>query len=137
MRQFQYTAAQKSSTLDPTASALSKLSALIAKDSKLSAILSAPTLSAEDKSAIVAELAKQSGAQGPTIKNFLDALAENNRLGLLGGVCEKFETIHSAARGEVEMTVTSAQVRLGSASIRPGVTNALGEGSASTLGIGS
>lgn len=112
MRQFQYTAAQKSSTLDPTASALSKLSALIAKDTKLSAILSAPTLSAEDKSAIVAELAKQSGAQDPTIKNFLDALAENNRLGLLGGVCEKFETIHSAARGEVEMTVTSAQVRL-------------------------
>merc|ERR1712000_720548 len=96
--------------LDGTyATALSKLSALIAKDSKLSAILSAPTLSAEDKSAIVAELAKQSGAQGPTIKNFLDALAENNRLGLLGGVCEKFETIHSAARGEVEMTVTSAQ----------------------------
>lgn len=81
------------------------------KDAKLSTILAAPTLSAEDKSAIVAELAKQSGAgKDATIKNFLDSLAENNRLSILGGVCQKFGEIMSAARGEVEMTVTSAQV---------------------------
>lgn len=108
---MQYTAATKSSNLDQTAQALSKLGNLIAKDSKLAAIIAAPTLSSDDKASVVSELAKQAGAQGSTIKNFLDALAENNRLGLLGGVCEKFETIHSAARGEVEMTVTSAQVR--------------------------
>ena len=44
-----------------------------------------------------------------TVQNFLDTLAENNRLGVLEGVCEKFGTLMSAARGEVEMTITSAQ----------------------------
>ncbi|CAM1504187.1 Fc.00g017780.m01.CDS01 [Cosmosporella sp. VM-42] len=103
-----YTAAVKTSTLDPTAAALTKLGALVEKDPKLQAILSAPTLTVEDKSAIVEELSKQAGAKSETVKNFLDTLAENNRLGLLGGICEKFGAIMSAAKGEVEMTVTSA-----------------------------
>jgi F-type H+-transporting ATPase subunit O len=105
-----YTAAVKSSSLDPTAKALTSLAAIVEKDAKLSTILQAPTLSAADKSSIVAELAKQAGASNTaTVKNFLDALAENNRLGLLKGVCEKFTEIMSAARGEVEMKVVSAQ----------------------------
>ncbi|EFZ02098.1 ATP synthase delta (OSCP) subunit [Metarhizium robertsii] len=104
-----YTAAAKTSTLDPTAKALSNLNAIVEKDAKLSEILAAPTLTAEDKAAIVAELAKQAGAGGETVKNFLSTLAENNRLGLLKGVCEKFGAIMSAARGEVELRVTSAQ----------------------------
>ncbi|KAF4969383.1 hypothetical protein FZEAL_10243 [Fusarium zealandicum] len=104
-----YTAASKSSSLDPTATALANLGALFAKDPKLVAILHAPTLSVADKQAIVAELEKQSGSTNETVKNFLATLAENNRLGILPGVCEKFSTIISAARGEVEVTVTSAQ----------------------------
>ena len=43
-----------------------------------------------------------------TVQNFLETLAENNRLGVLEGVCEKFGTLMGAARGEVEMTITSA-----------------------------
>ncbi|KAJ4153617.1 hypothetical protein LMH87_010097 [Akanthomyces muscarius] len=104
-----YTAASKSSTLDPTAKALATLGAITDKDAKLNDILAAPTLSSEDKSAIVAELVKQAGGGGATIKNFLETLAENNRLGLLQGVCHKFNQIMSASKGEVEMTVTSAQ----------------------------
>ena len=88
------------------------LEGIVEKDPKLSTILSAPTLSADDKSAIIAELIKHAGSSGSAIKNFLDTLAENNRLNLLKGVCEKFGQIISAARGEVEMTVTSAQVRM-------------------------
>ena len=42
------------------------------------------------------------------MKNFLDTLAANNRLGVLEGVVEKFGTLMSAYRGEVELTVTSA-----------------------------
>ncbi|QUC23802.1 uncharacterized protein UV8b_08043 [Ustilaginoidea virens] len=103
-----YTAAAKSSTLDPTATALGSLGAIIERDAKLSEILAAPTLSARDKSDIVAELAKQA-AGGETVRNFLATLAENNRLGLLKGVCDKFGEIMSAARGEVELKVTSAQ----------------------------
>jgi F-type H+-transporting ATPase subunit O len=75
-------------------------------------ILSTPTLSAGDKGSIVAELQKSLGASGSneTVKNFLATLAENNRLGILKGVCDKFAEIMSASRGEVEMVVTSAQV---------------------------
>jgi F-type H+-transporting ATPase subunit O len=76
----------------------------------LASILEAPTLSAADKSAIVAELQKNIGAAGETVKNFLTTLAENNRLGLIPGVCTKFGELMSASRGEVEMVVTSAQV---------------------------
>lgn len=106
---MQYTAAVKTSSLDPTAKALAQLDALVTKDTKLAGILSTPTLTAEDKSAIVAELKKQSGSNSETVSNFLSALAENNRLGLLKGVCEKFGDIISAAKGELELIVTSAQ----------------------------
>ena len=47
-----------------------------------------------------------------TIKNFLKTLAENNRLGILQGVCEKFATLMGAARGEIDLTITSASVSL-------------------------
>ncbi|KAK1639506.1 ATP synthase F1 [Colletotrichum phormii] len=104
-----YTAASKTSSLDPTAKALATLDAIFAKDQKLTTVLAAPTLTAEDKAAIVAELTKQTGAGSQeTVKNFLAALAENNRLGLLPGITQKFAEIMSAARGEVELTVTSA-----------------------------
>lgn len=102
----------KTSSLEPTATALGKLGGLVEKDPKLATILGAPTLSADDKSAIIAELEKSTGASGETVKNFLRTLAENNRLSLLGGVCAKFGELMSASRGEVEMTVTSATVRL-------------------------
>ncbi|KAJ4423415.1 ATP synthase F0 subcomplex subunit OSCP atp5 [Gnomoniopsis sp. IMI 355080] len=104
-----YTAAVKTSSLEPTGAALSKLGGLLAKDTKLVTILEAPTLSAADKSQVVAELEKQAGGGGETVKNLLRTLAENNRLSLLSGVCNKFGQLISAAHGEVEMTVTSAQ----------------------------
>ncbi|GAP89012.1 putative ATP synthase subunit 5 [Rosellinia necatrix] len=106
-----YTAAVKSSTLDPTAKALSALADLYAKDAKLAAVMATPTLTEADKSAILAELQKNLGAAGAndTVKNFLATLAENNRLALLKDVCDKFGQIISASRGEIEMIVTSAQ----------------------------
>jgi F-type H+-transporting ATPase subunit O len=104
-----YTAAAKMSTLDPTAKAITNLSNLFVKDTKLTQVLSTPRLSVEDKSAIVAELNKHTGANVATVKNFLETLAKNNRLGHLRGVCEKFGELMSAARGEVEMTITSAE----------------------------
>ncbi len=53
---MQYTAAAKTSSLEPTAKALTTLGGLLDKDPKLVTILSAPSLKAADKSAIVAEL---------------------------------------------------------------------------------
>jgi F-type H+-transporting ATPase subunit O len=105
-----YTAAVKSSSLDSTARALGLLNEVYHKDAKLATIMTAPTLSVEDKSQIVAELQKHTGGsdKADTVKNFLETLAENNRLSLLKGVCEKFGELMSAAKGEVEMTVVSA-----------------------------
>ncbi|EKJ71039.1 hypothetical protein NXS19_000369 [Fusarium pseudograminearum] len=104
-----YTAAVKTSSVDAAADAVIKLGALIEKDPKLVAVLRTPTLADADKKAIVDELVKQINTKDETVKNFLSTLAENNRLGLIPGVVDKFSTIISAARGEVELTVTSAQ----------------------------
>lgn len=110
----QYTAAAKQGALDPTARAISSLYQILKTDTKLPQILLAPMLSDTDKSQIIAELEKHTGGADKTgtVKNFLQALGENNRLGLLEGVCEKFGTLMSAARGEVELVVTSASVCL-------------------------
>jgi len=105
-----YTAAAKTSALDPTAKAISALSTIFKNDPKLPSILSAPRLSDSDKSQIVAELQKHTGSGAPAVvKTFLTTLAENNRLGVLEGVCEKFGQLISAHKGELELLVTSAQ----------------------------
>ncbi|EGU73188.1 ATP synthase F1, delta subunit [Fusarium oxysporum f. sp. raphani 54005] len=104
-----YTAAAKMSTLDLTAKAIVNLSNVFLKDTKLTKVLSTPRLTAEDKSAIVAELSKHTGTNVVTLKNLLQTLAENNRLGHLQGVCQKFGELMFAKRGEVEMIITSAE----------------------------
>ncbi|CAG8956900.1 hypothetical protein HYFRA_00012355 [Hymenoscyphus fraxineus] len=104
-----YTAAVKSASLDSTARAIQTLHEVYEKDAKLADTLGAPTLTLEDKSAVIAELQKRLGGhKDETVKNFLEALAENNRLAILKGVCEQFSVLMSASRGEVELTVTSA-----------------------------
>lgn len=83
------------------------------RDTKLQAILNAPSLSASDKDQIIGELQKHMGGtpdKGDTVKNFLHTLADNNRLNVLEGVCEKFTQLMSAYKGEVELTITSAAV---------------------------
>lgn len=102
----------KNSTLESTAKAINALNDVYHKDSKLATIMQAPTLSSEDKSAIIAELQKHTGGvdKGDTVKNFLNTLAFYNRLGLLKDVCEKFGELMSASKGEVELTITSASV---------------------------
>ncbi len=101
----------KTSTLEPTAKALAALGSLVARDPKLVQILAAPTLTAQDKGAVVAELERATGSAGDkTVVGFLRTLAENNRLALLRGVCDKFAVLMRAAHGEVEMVVTSATV---------------------------
>ena len=48
--------------------------------------------------------------KGETVKGFMKTLADNNRLALLQGVCEKFAVLMGAAKGELEMVVQSASV---------------------------
>lgn len=111
---MQYTAAAKTNVLDPTAKSLETLSSLFKKDEKLAEVLRAPSLSVEDKKQIVQELEKHIGTPDKEgiVKNFLATLAENNRLSVLEGVAEKFGVLMGAHRGEIELVVTSATVRL-------------------------
>ncbi|CAG7931998.1 unnamed protein product [Penicillium olsonii] len=105
-----YTASSKSSALDQTARAIATLGEALKADKKLVNILGAPTLSNADKKSIVEELAKVAGAdKAGIVQNFLETLAENNRLGSLNGVCEKFGTLMGAHRGEIDLNITSAQ----------------------------
>ncbi|PLN80983.1 ATP synthase oligomycin sensitivity conferral protein [Aspergillus taichungensis] len=104
-----YTAASKASALDQTARSLASLGSTLQADRKLTGIISAPTLTVSDKQQIVQELVRLTGDKGEIVKNFLTTLAENNRLGALEGVCEKFNTLMGAHRGEVELNITSAQ----------------------------
>jgi len=68
-------------------------------------------LTAQDKSQIVDELVKQAGSdKGGIMKNFLNTLAENNRLGLIKSVCDNYAALLSAHKGEIELVVTSAAV---------------------------
>ncbi|KAI7968549.1 hypothetical protein EIK77_006568 [Talaromyces pinophilus] len=109
-----YTASAKTSSLDSIAKSLSQLGEVFKKDPKLTTILNAPTLTVSDKQQIIKELQAVAGAgadKNEILKNFLATLAENNRLGLLEGVIEKFETLISAHKGEIELSITSAQVR--------------------------
>ena len=100
----------KSSSLESTSKSLANLSDICKKDTKLPQILTAPTLTPGDKSRIVQELQKHTGGidKADTVKNFLKTLADNNRLAILEGVCEKFNTLMGAAKGEVDLTITSA-----------------------------
>merc|ERR1712137_65115 len=104
-----YTAAAKTNALDNTAKSLEQLSAVFQRDAKLAQILRAPTLSVSDKQQIVQELQKHVGQDKDSIvKNFLDTLAQNNRLGVLEGVVNNFGILMGAHRGEIELVVTSA-----------------------------
>jgi F-type H+-transporting ATPase subunit O len=92
---------------------MNSLGSVMKNDPKLQTILSSPLLKESDKSAIVTELEKHTGGadKSGTVKNFLSTLAENNRLGLLEGVCGKFAELMSASKGEIELTITTAAVR--------------------------
>ncbi|EWC47660.1 mitochondrial ATP synthase subunit 5 [Drechslerella stenobrocha 248] len=106
-----YIASAKTSTLDTVDRSLKSLKQLLDKDPKLVSVISSPTLSATDKSALVTEIHKAvpAAASDKNFKNLLAVLADNNRLGLLGGIADKFAILMGAHRGEVEATITSAQ----------------------------
>ena len=104
----------KTSALDSTSKSLATLSEVFRKEARLNSILAAPTLTPNDKSQIIQELQKHMGGldKGETVKHFLQTLADNNRLNILEAVCEKFTTLMVAARGELDLIITSAQVCL-------------------------
>ena len=80
---------------------------------KLKSIVANPALTQKQKEDIV-NLLTQTGGGGAeaskAVKNLLQVMSENGRLGQLDGVVNAFEKIMRAHNGEVDVIVTSAQV---------------------------
>ena len=76
-------------------------------------ILANPALSASQRVEVIKLLTQQGGGgaeASKAIKNLLEVMSENGRLGHLDGVVGAFERIMRAHKGEVEVVVTSSQV---------------------------
>jgi F-type H+-transporting ATPase subunit O len=70
-------------TLDLTSKAIINLSNIFIKDIKLIKVLLTLRLTDKDKFAIMAKLSKYISTTVATVKNLLQTLAKNNRLGYL------------------------------------------------------
>lgn len=103
-----YSAAAKGGQLDAVASSLARLQTTLKNDARVSALVGNPTLNNEDKKVIVEVLSKAIGGD-KSVTNLLKVMAENNRLALLPQVGDAFAQLISAQKGEVEVTITSAQ----------------------------
>ncbi|CCG80602.1 ATP synthase subunit 5,mitochondrial [Taphrina deformans PYCC 5710] len=103
-----YSASAKAGSLEAVSSALNKLQGTLSKDAKVASLISNPTLNNEDKVVVVDVLSKSINGE-KSVTNLLKVMAENNRLGLLSQVSEAFGTLIAAEKGEVEVTITSAQ----------------------------
>ncbi|KAI9297128.1 F1 complex, OSCP/delta subunit of ATPase [Neoconidiobolus thromboides FSU 785] len=103
-----YTAAVKNNTLDAVDSDLSKVQSHLEKSAQLKVILEDPTLKFGDKKKVIETLLGSVKAN-TTTKNFFDVLIENSRLSESDKIITAFKSLISAHRGELQITVTSAQ----------------------------
>jgi F-type H+-transporting ATPase subunit O len=73
-----------------------------------------PALSHREKLDVIQLLTQTGGGNAEAtraVKNLLEVMSENGRLGQWDGVVSAFEKIMRAHKGEVDVIVTSAQVR--------------------------
>lgn len=81
--------------------------AAIVSDAQVAALIADPAVSSQRVSTLVIDVAGQSlGERGA---NFVNVLADNDRLTLLPEISAQFETLKAEAEGVIEATITSAQ----------------------------
>lgn len=97
--------AEEKGKLEPVHADVDSVASLLKENGKLSALLSNPVVDVEKKRAVLAKIGKEAGFQQYTI-NFLNLLAEKDRLALLDEICESFE--------ELYCKLTDTQVRYSS-----------------------
>ncbi|KAJ9095634.1 hypothetical protein QFC21_005506 [Naganishia friedmannii] len=101
-------AAKKSSKdLDSLAKDLLALEKKLKDDPKTADFLSNPTLSVDERTKVINSLAPS--ASSPILSNLLQVLASNGRLSIFPHIITDFATLMSAHRGELVVTVTSAE----------------------------
>lgn len=103
-----FTASAKDSTIEKSYQALGKVKELLQKDPKIQEYFSSPALSIDDR-LIVVDTVSESLKLDKTVSNFLQVLAENNRLVEFDGVYKSFSVLNDANNGVVDATVTSAK----------------------------
>lgn len=81
--------------------------AVIVSDAQVARLFGDPAVSAERVAGLVIDVAGDHlGERG---RNFIQVLAENDRLPLLPEISTQFETLKAGAEGILEATITSAQ----------------------------
>jgi F-type H+-transporting ATPase subunit O len=104
-----YTAAAKAGKLDQVEQDFAQLAQITEESEQLHNLLFDPSIPKREKEAgLQAVLDKAQAAQ--LTRNFFRVLTENNRLRLLDKIYGTFEEILSAARGEVNAKITTAEV---------------------------
>ncbi|RIA95516.1 ATP synthase delta subunit-domain-containing protein [Glomus cerebriforme] len=103
-----FTAATKKEALENVETELKKIKTVIEKDSKIRNFLDDPTLSRQNKKSGIQELLKD-GKYSETTKNFFIVLAENGRLSQASKIINAYQSLMTASRGEVPVTVISAK----------------------------
>ena len=101
-----YKAAVKSKALPAVAADMKAFSEAVDGSAVIGKFLADPTQSAAEKKGIVDSWAKQAKLSAP-VANMFAVLAENGRLADSMGVAADFEKLVLAAKGAVEVTVTS------------------------------
>jgi F-type H+-transporting ATPase subunit O len=107
-------AAANSSTLNEIERSLATIRQRLDRDAKLSSVVVNPALSHKEKLDVIKLLTQFGGGGGEASKavhNLLEVMSENGRLRHLDGVVSAFARIMRAHKGEVDVVVTSAQVR--------------------------
>ncbi|KAI9140475.1 OSCP/delta subunit of ATPase [Paraphysoderma sedebokerense] len=103
-----FTAASKKKTLDAVDADIQKIRSTITKESKISSFLENPAIKRDAKLKGVQTLLSQ-GKYSDITTNFFKLLAENGRLGETQKILDSWSQIMSAYRGELLVSVTSAQ----------------------------
>jgi F-type H+-transporting ATPase subunit delta len=95
------------STIESTRAALTGLGEAIKDSVALRHVVASPTFGAEEKIAVLAELASRLGC--PSVgKTFLAQLVKKNRVGFLPEIAEAFAKLADASKGTQQITVSSA-----------------------------
>jgi F-type H+-transporting ATPase subunit O len=92
---------------------LSSIRTKLDNDPKLQSVVVNPALSHKEKLDVIQLLTQIGGGSAEAskaVKNLLDVMSENGRLGQWQGVVSAFEKIMRAHKGQVDVIVTSAQV---------------------------
>ncbi|ODV81485.1 F1 complex, OSCP/delta subunit of ATPase [Suhomyces tanzawaensis NRRL Y-17324] len=103
-----YSASVQESSIEQSFQALTKINGLLESDHKVREILVNPVLTKDDRNVAIKTIS-QNLKLDKTVTNFLNVLAENNRLSNFGAIYEKFSLLNDAHKGVVEAKVTSAK----------------------------